>query len=445
MPTWPTSNKPAETTTDADTKSISGARADIHKAIENVNTITDFFNLGTPGSGDDNKVLTYDHSTGYIVLETSTGGSQSPLVADLDQDGFMIKDTSRDYQILGNQSNTTTLSNVFDAMANLNRVHGVVNVNYQDGYPSNRIHTNPTLTYIKADADASNGSSSPGRIRANYFDTQYDLASYDNTTTGFGKGYNANFFSGVAKNTASSTTSNLTKSTAVVIAPQIDTGNTENVIITDMAGLEVQGYLAGSGSSATNFYGFYYNTPSGANSANLGTSNKYSFYGADTGATLYNAGPLQADGLSYPTSDGSSGQVIKTDGSGNLSFTNLTTTDIYSNEGTLASDGATTTPNYNDGNFLRYELTRDGGVGGGVKLNAPSNMSDGNVMYLAFEATAGTAGQSAIVAWNTGQNIYASSSSNTIASGKTLLLRVTKIAGPKYLVNNDNLYDASPI
>lgn len=74
MPTWPTT-KPVTTTTDADTKSISGARDDINKAITNVNTITDFFNLGTPGLGDDDKVLTYDHTTGYIVLETASGGA----------------------------------------------------------------------------------------------------------------------------------------------------------------------------------------------------------------------------------------------------------------------------------------------------------------------------------------------------------------------------------
>ena len=71
MPTWPTSSKPSTTTTSDGTKSISGARGDINQAITNVNTITDFFNLGTPGSGDDNKVLTYDHSSDTISLETN--------------------------------------------------------------------------------------------------------------------------------------------------------------------------------------------------------------------------------------------------------------------------------------------------------------------------------------------------------------------------------------
>ena len=74
MPTWPTV-KPVTTTTDSDSDTISGARDDINKAITNVNTITDFFNLGTPGASDDDKVLTYDHTTGYIVLETASGGA----------------------------------------------------------------------------------------------------------------------------------------------------------------------------------------------------------------------------------------------------------------------------------------------------------------------------------------------------------------------------------
>ena len=64
-------------------------------------------------------------------------------------------------------------------------------------------------------------------------------------------------------------------------------------------------------------------------------------------------GSLTADGLSYPTSDGSAGQVLKTDGSGNLSFTtistnsvsqgdsNVTVTDSGTGAITVAADGGT--------------------------------------------------------------------------------------------------------
>jgi hypothetical protein len=64
-------------------------------------------------------------------------------------------------------------------------------------------------------------------------------------------------------------------------------------------------------------------------------------------------GSLTADGLAYPTSDGSAGQVIKTDGSGTLSFTtistnsvsqgdsNVTVTDSGTGAITIAADGNT--------------------------------------------------------------------------------------------------------
>jgi len=72
-------------------------------------------------------------------------------------------------------------------------------------------------------------------------------------------------------------------------------------------------------------------------------------YGYDVSIT----GSLTADGLTYPTTDGSAGQVIKTDGSGNLSFTtistnsvsqgdsNVTVTDSGTGAVTVAADGAT--------------------------------------------------------------------------------------------------------
>ena len=68
--------------------------------------------------------------------------------------------------------------------------------------------------------------------------------------------------------------------------------------------------------------------------------------GASTGNLTLTAAPLvtgalTASGLSYPTSDGSSGQVIKTDGSGALSFSNISTSTSVSNY-TATGDGSTT-------------------------------------------------------------------------------------------------------
>ena len=339
MTTWPSGSKASATTTAADTNSISGARGDINQAITNQNDIIDMFNID--GSETNGQILKYNSTTAKFELTDDHAGN--PLDSDLDQNGFMIEDTSRNFQILGNESNTTTLTSHFDSFSNTAMVHGVVNVNTQTGYPANRIHSNPTLSYIQADADATSGSSSPGRIRHNYVESIYDLNSYDNTTSGFGQGQNGMFVSAVTKNTSSGTTSNLTEQSALVVTPQIDTS--ENVIITDMAGVEVQARNNNSGSSSTNFYGFYYNAPAGPQASRIGLTNHYSFYGADSDATLYNAGPLEASGLKYPTSDGTANQILKTDGSGNLSFTDdaggIALTDLsVGAEASASGDGA---------------------------------------------------------------------------------------------------------
>jgi hypothetical protein len=57
-------------------------------------------------------------------------------------------------------------------------------------------------------------------------------------------------------------------------------------------------------------------------------------------------GSLIADGLSYPTSDGSAGQVLKTDGSGTLSFTTISTNSV-----SQLNTSATVTDTGTDGAF----------------------------------------------------------------------------------------------
>jgi len=73
MATWPSANKPATTTTDAASDSISGARADINKALTNQIEIIDMFNI--PGSPTDNYILKYNASTGVFDMEADSGGT----------------------------------------------------------------------------------------------------------------------------------------------------------------------------------------------------------------------------------------------------------------------------------------------------------------------------------------------------------------------------------
>ena len=89
-----------------------------------------------------------------------------------------------------------------------------------------------------------------------------------------------------------------------------------------------------------------------------------SFTGASTGNLTITAAPLvsgalTASGLTFPTSDGSSGQVIRTDGSGTLSFAdNTTKVDNY----TATGDGSTTAfdTGINPGNEVNTWIFIDG-------------------------------------------------------------------------------------
>ena len=376
MATWPSGTKASDTTTAADSNSISGARGDINQTITNQNAIIDTFNIGTPGASEDNKILVYNDSTGKFEIEANTS-SQTPFAQEVDQNGFMLKDDSRNYQILGNTASPSSAD--FDSFSNTNRVHGVVNVNKVTN-PANRVHSNPRLSMVTAGADSSNASNpNPGRLRQNYVEGIYDLAGFDNTTAGFGRGHNGMFVSGLLTN-STTTTSNITQSTAITITPQIDTVDANAIVVTDLAGLEVQGYCNGVGSSATNFYGFYYNAPAGDESANLG-----------------------AKGLKYPTSDGSANQVIKTDGSGNLSFVDNGAGPI-SGISTVETTGVVTLSPDTDGDT--FNINGSGGGSPGILNLAPSQAQ---IVHLS----------NAVKVSNSAPNITRTTTGQTLTIGDT--------------------------
>ncbi len=82
MPTWPSSNKASNTTTNSAGDSISGARGDIHKTINNTNDIIDSFNI--PASPTDGHILVYDTDTGVFentnTIEGTPGNHTNPLL-----------------------------------------------------------------------------------------------------------------------------------------------------------------------------------------------------------------------------------------------------------------------------------------------------------------------------------------------------------------------------
>ena len=448
MPTWPSGNKPATTTTDADSKSISGARADINKTISNQNDIIDIFNI--PSSPTDNYILVYNSSTakfdvepnptelvndvspqlggsldvnghsivsvsngdiaitpdgsGKVILDglnyptsdgtngqiLSTNGSGTlsfvnaagfsggSLSSDLDQNGVIIKDTSRNYQILGNQASPS--STYYNSFNNTARVHGVVTVNEVTN-PSNRVHSNPRLGLVTMGADVSGGSNA-GRIRHNYVEGVIETDGFDNTTSGFGRGHSGTFISGVVQNTHASNASSFTQSAGITVAT--GASGSQSLTIGTQAGVHVQGN-ADSTATVENYIGYRYVAPSGT-TANVGTNSHFSFKGEDVNATLQNDGPAVLKGLAYPTSDGTNGQVLVTNGSGTLSFATVSSTpfsgDLAGNHLRDSNDGVVNVrEGTNAADLLQiYDGSGNGGTDstGRIDLQAVSTDATGN-------------------------------------------------------------------
>lgn len=399
MPTWPTV-KPVTTTTDDDSDSISGARGDINQAITNVNTITDFFDLGTPGAGDDNKVLTYDHTTGYIVLETSTGGG-NPLTADLQVDDFDIVNSSGNnrgdtFKIGDSTTVETSTTQIisgfpsgFDSTGGTPsgvRLAGpieLVNIGDLNAW-DDRVHSLAKLTKVSLSGDFTNAGKS--RIRNNYTELSVDTNGFDfgPTVDKFGDGAIGQYITSKVFNSglSSSTTRSLT---AMLAAPQND-GNTSAHTVTQMRGMFVQPFLDAN-ATATNLYGFIYKDDNINGSATV--TNHYSFYSDSSTAQLKNDGQAILSGLSYPTTDGSANQVIKTDGSGNLSFGDIS-------QGTAGSytitspTGTTETLTADRNNGMVQFMDVDSNVID-LTIAQPSNMVAGDTLILVLKGNrAGT-------------------------------------------------------
>ena len=72
-----------------------------------------------------------------------------------------------------------------------------------------------------------------------------------------------------------------------------------------------------AGSTATNAYGLYVDT---AKDGSATITNRYSIYAPESSDTAYFAGPVKVGAWTLPIADGTNGQVLKTDGSGNVTW-----------------------------------------------------------------------------------------------------------------------------
>ena len=99
------------------------------------------------------------------------------------------------------------------------------------------------------------------------------------------------------------------------------------------------------------------------------------------GTNLSVDGSLTADGLSYPTSDGSAGQVLTTNGSGTLSFATISVGDFTFNGSTMSapSNADMTFDNSGTGRYI-FEGTSSLAVPNGTTAQRPTG-STGEIRY----------------------------------------------------------------
>ena len=115
-------------------------------------------------------------------------------------------------------------------------------------------------------------------------------------------------------------------------------------------------------------------------------------------------GDLILDGLKWPQADGTANQVIKTNGSGQLSFTSVNSIASTYVHNTIADpyDGSTTPTNisvdFANGAMQTISLSSDA-----YDIQTPTNMTTGSILYLLFGST--RAGGSN-VGFPTGYNAY---------------------------------------
>jgi len=436
MATWPSGNKPVATTTDADSDSISGARADLNKTVANQIEIIDMFNI--PASPTDDYILVYNASQNRFDVEENPGGEvindTSPqLGGNLDTNGFNIFNsgsgpvfinedldvfdqvnawsaTGRNagtdaagklsYQSLtftdpasnvsrfaisanksldiiasGNEvkitgtfkTNTLTyptsdgsatqvlttngsgvlafadaggFNNTLTADLNVDdnnivnngsndyffigenalptgtqqttaRVNGpiIIGQKLDHGTDTNRAYMNTRSALVKLTADCT--SNDTNRIRMNIDEAIVDANSFDTSQTSSTRGVWGKHNDLLIENRGGggSTLARVDVNKNVILEGTL----TNSLAVTELALTAGIHYVPNI--TVTNLYGFKYEK--------LGSptiTNEYSFFSDVSGAKLKNTGPVELSGLDYPTSDGANGQVLTTDGSGNLTF-----------------------------------------------------------------------------------------------------------------------------
>ena len=243
----------------------------------------------------DKEIIQYDSATSKFINRTfaeASIGDMNDLVDDqtpelggaLDPKGQIIgPDSTRNYQILGNQASPTNAN--YDSFNSSGaRVRGVVTIQ-EVSNPGNRVHSNPRLSLVTY---TQNAGSQDGRLRHNYVEGVAEMAGFDNTRTGFGQGNIGAFVSGKVQNANTSSASTVAQVFGMTVTPQLE-GNGD-LTATDMRGIDCQPYITSTANkTATTLTGYHYSAD--ADASDIGTH--YAFKGTEAKATVANAGGLE--------------------------------------------------------------------------------------------------------------------------------------------------------
>ena len=385
MATWPSGTKASTTNLDAGTDSPASARADIKQNTDNVNSIIDMFNIATPSN---NQILKYNTTNTRFELASDVDTGITDVVQDT------TPQLGGNLDVNGNSIVSASNANIEIAPDGTGDVYLTTDlVRVGDSNANATITTNGTGDLILS----TNSGSNSGVI------TIQDGANNDIVIEPNGTG-NVNIAADTVRIGDHNSAVNLT------------TYGTSTLTIDTHAG-----------------------TNSGSIVINHGNNGNISI-------TPDGTGNLVLDGLNWPQADGTADYVLKTNGSGQLSWVAQTTAFNPATPGaiggTTASAGTFTTLTVNAANDLRLADTDSSHY---VGFKAPATVTTNKIWTL--PSADGTNGQvlstngSATLSWATAGGGGASIAvitqdaiKGTLISGSTYRQTISEYADPSSII-----------
>jgi hypothetical protein len=429
MTTWPSSNKAVTTTTDSDADTISGARIDINKTIANVNDIIDIFNI--PSSPTNDYILKYDTGTGKFQMEADTGSGGGGLAfKNIDVDGLGIY-VDDDYVVTGYVADDIIEADITEDTLTLEAGSGIsfsqdtatdtITISATSASEVNDLTSSVTWANVP-DANITQSSVTQHQAALSITESQIsDLGSYlvaaditgkldltGGTMTG-AIAMSTNKITGLGDPTA-----NQDAATKAYV-DSASTGITDIVSdLTPQLGgpLDVNGNdISDSTDDSVSFADHI--LVKSAKSIRLADSDSSNYVSLASPATV-----SANVNFILPATDGTANQVLKTDGSGNLSFVNPVLADTYHSStdtnGALGFDG-------DDGRvqFIRMQNN------GNLTISSMTNFANGSQMTVIFYNDTASSHDVLFPVGNGFENVN-SSGSYSIASAKAAQFTLTQ-------------------